>query len=63
MNAKTKTYAVAAILFLAIVLLAALSAEGSQDPWKILDGFTPLPDQTARLGEHYCGLLKQPYKH
>ena len=57
MNAKTKTHVVAAILFLAFVLLAALSAEGAQDPWKILDGFTPLPDQTARLGEHYIAVL------
>jgi hypothetical protein len=46
----------AAILLLSLTVVPTLSG-GTEDPWKTLDGFTPVPRSLTRVGERYVGML------
>ena len=50
MKSRLKKYFRAIILSLSLGLMPALSL-GAQDPWQLLDDFTPLPSSLTRMSE------------
>lgn len=56
MKAKVFLFIFAAILLLSLTIVPTLSV-GAEDPWRVLDGFTPVPRSLTRVGEHYVGML------
>jgi len=56
MKASLRTYSLTAIFWLALTWSASLSL-GTEDPWKFLDDFTPLPSSFTRIGENYVAVL------
>lgn len=56
MKASVRTYSLAAIFWLALTWSASLSL-GTEDPWKFLEDFTPLPSSLTRIGENYVAVL------
>jgi hypothetical protein len=44
------------ILLLSLILMPAVSL-GAQDPWKVLDNFTPLPSSLTRIAERYVAMI------
>jgi hypothetical protein len=55
MKRKFLLFLFAAVL-LSLTIVPTLSV-GAEDPWKVLDGFTPVPRSLTRVGEHYVGML------
>ncbi|MGE5818208.1 MAG: hypothetical protein ACM37Z_09310, partial [Deltaproteobacteria bacterium] len=51
----TKHFIEAILLF--TLTLMPVPGHGAQDPWKFLEGFTPLPKSLTRVGEHYVAVL------
>lgn len=43
-------------LLLSLGLMPAVSL-GAQDPWKVLDNFTPLPSSLTRIAERYVAMI------
>ena len=56
MKSRLRTYGLAAIFWLALTWCPSLSF-GTEDPWKFLEDFTPLPSSMTRIGEHYVAML------
>ena len=56
MRAKVRAYILAAILSLSVSLIPSPGL-GTGDPWKFLDGFTPVPRSLTQIGEHYVAML------
>jgi hypothetical protein len=56
MKASVRTYSLAAILWLALTWSPSLSL-GTEDLWKFLEDFTPLPSSLTRIGENYVAVL------
>ena len=44
------------ILLLSLGLMPAVGL-GAQDPWKVLDNFTPLPSSLTRIAERYVAMI------
>jgi hypothetical protein len=56
MKASVRTYCLAAFFWLALTWSASLSS-GTEDSWKFLEDFTPLPSSLTRIGENYVAVL------
>ena len=56
MKSRLKKYFRAIILSLSLGLMPALSL-GAQDPWQLLDNFTPLPSSLTRISERYVAMI------
>ena len=56
MRAKVRAYILAAILSLSVSLIPSPGL-GTGDPWKFLDGFTPVPRSLTQIGEDYVAML------
>jgi len=56
MKSRLKKYFRAIILSLSFGLMPALSL-GAQDPWQLLDDFTPLPSSLTRISERYVAMI------
>ena len=56
MKSRLKKYFRAIILSLSLGLIPALSL-GAQDPWQLLDKFTPLPSSLTRISERYVAMI------
>ena len=56
MRAKVRAYILAAILSLSVSLIPSPGL-GTGDPWKFLDGFTPVPRSLTQIGEQYVAML------
>ena len=56
MKSRLKKYFRAIILSLSFGLMPALSL-GAQDPWQLLDKFTPLPSSLTRISERYVAMI------
>ena len=56
MKASVRTYSLAAFFWLALTWSASLSL-GTDDPWRFLEDFTPLPSSLTRIGENYVAVL------
>ena len=44
------------IFLLSLGLMPAVGL-GAQDPWKVLDNFTPLPSSLTRIAERYVAMI------
>lgn len=56
MKPSLRTYGLAVLFWLALTESASLSL-GTEDPWKFLEDFTPLPSSLTRIGESYVAVL------
>ncbi len=56
MKTSLRMYSLGAIFWLALTWSASLS-HGTEDPWKFLEDFTPLPSSLTRIGKNYVAVL------
>ena len=45
------------VVLLILLALAPAPSHGAQDPWRLLEGFQPLPQSTTRVAEHYVAVI------
>ncbi len=56
MKSRLRGYIVGLILLLWLGLTPAASL-GAQDPWQLLENFTPLPSSITRIAERYAAMI------
>lgn len=56
MKARFTGHILGLILLLSLALMPKPSY-GAQDPWKFLEGFTPIPKSLTRVAEHYVAVI------
>jgi len=56
MKPIVQTFSVAAVIWLALTCSPSLSL-GTEDPWKFLEDFTPVPSSLTRISENYVAVL------
>jgi hypothetical protein len=54
---STMTRHFSEMLLLLSLILMPVPSHGAQDPWKVLDDFTPLPKSLTRIAEHYVAVI------
>ena len=56
MKSRWRRHILGMILLLSLGLMPGVSL-GAQDPWKLLDNFTPLPGSLTRIAERYVAMI------
>jgi hypothetical protein len=56
MKSTLRGHIVGMILSLSLGLMPAVSL-GAQDPWQLLENFTPLPSSLTRIAERYVAMI------
>jgi hypothetical protein len=57
MKSTLRGHIVGMILSLSLGLMPAASLGAQQDPWQLLENFTPLPSSLTRIAERYVAMI------
>ena len=57
MKSTLRGHIVGMILSLSLGLMPAVSLGAQQDPWQLLENFTPLPSSLTRIAERYAAMI------
>ncbi len=57
MKSTLRGHIVGMILSLSLGLMPAASLGAQQDPWQLLENFTPLPSSLTRIAERYAAMI------